>query len=62
MYYARYDTFIVCNDPQQTKHLNFSNNSHKNIQFTMEQEKDDKFHIVFLTQMSRVRQEEPIKT
>lgn len=45
--YAGYvdDTFIVCNDQQQTKHLvNVFRDADTNIQFTMEYEKDNEFH------------------
>lgn len=54
--YAGYvdDTFIVCNDQQQTKHLvDVFRDAVTNIQFTMEYEKDNEFHFFNITVQQR---------
>ncbi|VDP41198.1 unnamed protein product [Schistosoma curassoni] len=48
-YYSRYvdDTFIVCNNQQHaTNLLKCINEAHPNIHFTMEHEKENKFHFL----------------
>ncbi|VDP21421.1 unnamed protein product [Schistosoma margrebowiei] len=54
--YAGYadDTFIVCSDQQQTKHMvNLFRDADTNIQFTMEYKKDNDFHFFNITVQQR---------